>query len=207
MIMPLSMHPVPQGGPMGLNHLNANLRYLEDKTNAIQAPPSVVHSQAEMLALDAIVGNIAIRTDITDASNQFILTALPAGFLDNWMQLPMPVSPVKSVNGKTGNVIIEAADLLGNGWSGVEHDDVYSPGWHVQNGLDKPTRYIPNVPMANLQNVINGLPKYLDRVISIGCLAGTFNGNLAILHFAGSGSLKKLFNIFTNESNSVIIKA
>jgi len=107
-----NLNVLQPGDPQGLNRLNANFQYLQDKTNALQEPPAVVASQAEMLALNAAVGNVAIRTDITDASNQFILTALPASDIDNWMQLPMPVSPVNSVNGQTGNIILDASQIV-----------------------------------------------------------------------------------------------
>ena len=91
--------------------LESKFGYLDDKTSALQAPPSVVGSLEEMLALDAAVGSVALRTDITTESNQFLLMALPASEMGNWMQLPMPVSPVQSVNSQTGNVNLGAADV------------------------------------------------------------------------------------------------
>ena len=106
---------IQPGDPQGLNRLNSNLQYLQDKTNGLQQPPFVVASQSAMLALDAAVGNIAIRTDITGESNQFMLTALPASTIGNWMQLPMAVSPVNSVNGQTGNVVLDASHILDPG--------------------------------------------------------------------------------------------
>ena len=114
--MSIFTNPILPNDPQGLNRLNANFEYLNDKTSALQQPPYVVSSQATMLAIsDAVVGNIAIRTDITGESNQFMLTALPASTLANWMQLPMAVSPVNSVNGQTGNVVLDASDILDSG--------------------------------------------------------------------------------------------
>ena len=114
--MSIFTNPILPHDPQGLNRLNANFQYLNDKTSALQQPPYVVSSQATMLALsDAVIGNISIRTDITGESNQFMLTALPASTLANWMQLPMAVSPVNSVNGQTGNVVLDSGDILDSG--------------------------------------------------------------------------------------------
>lgn len=84
------------------------------KIPSTQLPPIaithtfVVASQAEMLALDAQVGDIAIRTDINET---FILQNLPASTLSNWIEL-LEQSGVVSVNGETGPaVVLDAADV------------------------------------------------------------------------------------------------
>jgi len=110
--MAVFTNPIPAHDPLGLNRVNENFLYLQEKTNALQAPPYVVADEAAMLALEAVIGNIAIRTDITDESNQFMLTALPASALGNWMQLPMAVGAVMSVNGQTGNVNLDASAII-----------------------------------------------------------------------------------------------
>ena len=61
-----------------------------------------------MLALDAQVGDIAVRTDL---QKSFILKAAPASTLLNWQELLNPVSPVQSVNGKTGTVVLSKSDV------------------------------------------------------------------------------------------------
>ncbi len=72
----------------------------------------VVANQAAMLALTAEIGDIAVRTDL---SKCYILKASPASTLVNWQELLTPTSPVQSVAGKTGAVILTAADVgLGN---------------------------------------------------------------------------------------------
>jgi len=70
---------------------------------------NVVSSQAEMLALNTVVvGSIAIRTD---DNNNYVLSALPASTLTNWIQLRTPIS-VTSVNGYSGpNVVLTTNDL------------------------------------------------------------------------------------------------
>jgi hypothetical protein len=65
----------------------------------------VVNSQANMLALTAQVGDVAVRTDV---NKSFILTATPATTLGNWQELLSPTDAVLSVDGSTG-----AIDLSG----------------------------------------------------------------------------------------------
>jgi hypothetical protein len=65
----------------------------------------VVNSQANMLALTAQVGDVAVRTDV---NKSFILTATPASTLGNWQELLTPTDAVLSVDGSTG-----AIDLSG----------------------------------------------------------------------------------------------
>jgi hypothetical protein len=77
----------------------------------------VVASQAAMLALNAQVGDVAIRTD---TSVTYILQATPASTLANWKQILTPAAPVQSVDGLTGNVSLSGNyDALGAA-SGVQ---------------------------------------------------------------------------------------
>lgn len=82
----------------------------------------VVTSEEEMLALNANVGDIAVRTDIHET---FFLQKVPASELSNWIEALAPTDgvtsfngqkgaivytpPVTSVNGKTGDVVIESS--------------------------------------------------------------------------------------------------
>jgi hypothetical protein len=61
----------------------------------------VVNSQANMLALTAQTGDIAVRTDV---NKSFILTATPASTLGNWQELLTPTDAVQSVDGSTGAI-------------------------------------------------------------------------------------------------------
>ena len=61
-----------------------------------------------MLALDAQVGDVAVRTDL---SQSFILAAEPASALANWQELLTPPDAVLSVNGRTGAVTILSTDV------------------------------------------------------------------------------------------------
>jgi hypothetical protein len=84
-----------------------------------QLPPvtlsstNVVGSDAAMTALSsATVGSIAVRTD---ANKNYVLSALPASTLANWVELLTPAAPVQAVNGYTGSVNLTKTDFdLGN---------------------------------------------------------------------------------------------
>jgi len=78
----------------------------------------VVNSQANMLALTAQTGDVAVRTDV---NKSFILTATPASTLGNWQELLTPTDAVLSVDGSTGAVSLSgtylnrtSGQLLGN---------------------------------------------------------------------------------------------
>jgi hypothetical protein len=87
--------------PLGLATLDAS-----GLIPVAQLPPLaltqvyVVNSQAEMLALSASVGDMAVRTDTNET---FILSALPPSTLGNWTQLLFS-APVVSVAGLTGTI-------------------------------------------------------------------------------------------------------
>lgn len=65
----------------------------------------VVANQTEMLALNAQVGDVAVRTDL---KKTFILRVDGATVLANWQELLTPTDAVSSVNGQTGAVTISS---------------------------------------------------------------------------------------------------
>ncbi len=67
-----------------------------------------VANEAEMLALTAQVGDIAVRADV---SKSYILKTAPASTLANWLELKSPDCKVISVNGKTGAVVLSTTDV------------------------------------------------------------------------------------------------
>ena len=83
---------------------------------------SVVANQAAMLALaNQQVGSIAIRTD---NNKNYVLSALPAATIANWVELATP-SSVTSVNGNAGpNVVLTAADIAGVELASNKSNDV-----------------------------------------------------------------------------------
>lgn len=69
---------------------------------------SVVDSEDDMLNLTAEIGDIAIRNDV---EKSFILKGDDPKELSNWQELITPMSPVQSVNGKTGTVMLSKEDV------------------------------------------------------------------------------------------------
>lgn len=68
----------------------------------------VVADEAEMLALIAEKGDVAIRTDL---NRSFILKQAPADNLANWLELKSPECTVFSVNGKQGDIVLSTTDV------------------------------------------------------------------------------------------------
>lgn len=68
----------------------------------------VAANQAAMLALDAQIGDIAIRSDL---SKTFVLQTGLAETLANWIELSTPTDAVTSVNGQTGSVVLGYSDV------------------------------------------------------------------------------------------------
>lgn len=104
----LKINSSEKGAANGVATLDANSKIPVSQIPAIAISDTfVVASQAAMLALDAQVGDVAIRTDI---SKSFIVKAEPASTLANWQELITPTSPVTSVFGRTGAVAAASGD-------------------------------------------------------------------------------------------------
>lgn len=71
-----------------------------------------VNDEAEMLALDAQKGDVAIRAD---EGKSYILKQTPATDRTNWLELKSPDCKVSSVNGKTGSVVLSTDDVSETG--------------------------------------------------------------------------------------------
>lgn len=92
--------------------LDSNGKLVESIIPAVAITETyVVDSETAMLALDAQVGDVAVRTDV---SKSFILQSLPASTAANWVELLTPNSKVISVNGKQGAVVLTGADISTN---------------------------------------------------------------------------------------------
>jgi hypothetical protein len=109
---------------------------------------TVVESAAAMTALSsATVGSIAVRTD---TSKNYVLSALPASNLGNWVELLTPAATVQAVNGYTGTVNLTKADL---GLSNVNNSsDLNKPiSTATQNALDLKANASDVVAALNLK--------------------------------------------------------
>ena len=93
------------GQPSGVAPLDANAKVPVVNLPDISTTRGVfpVASQAAMLSLNAQVGAVAVRSDLNGQS--YILAALPASNLSNWLS-QSPPGTVTSVNGQTGAVTI-----------------------------------------------------------------------------------------------------
>ena len=69
-----------------------------------------VISEAAMLALDAVQGNVCVITE-GDDQGTYILADTDPTILANWVPLTAPTNTVQSVNGQTGIVSLDADDV------------------------------------------------------------------------------------------------
>lgn len=88
-----------------------------------------VASQAAMLALTAQIGDVAIRTDLSN--NRFLLTGT-ASVLADWVSLVAPADAVSSVFGRVGSVAAQTGDYAA---SQVTNDSGVA-GTGVKGALD-----------------------------------------------------------------------
>ena len=72
--------------------------------------PNSVADRAGMLALDAQEGDVAVITAGTDRGTYMLGQGAPTAFA-SWVRLTSPDAPVQSVNGQTGTVNLDAADV------------------------------------------------------------------------------------------------
>lgn len=119
-----ALKPVSSATQMALNNkedkANKNIASgyaglgADGKINASQLPAIaitdsfLVGSATEQTSLQVQIGDVAVRTDL---SKSFILKTEPSSVLANWVELLSPTSPVQSVNGKTGAVVLIKSDV------------------------------------------------------------------------------------------------
>ena len=98
------------GVATGVASLNALGKIPTDQIPAISfSSVKVLSSQADMLALSsAVVGSVVIRTDV---NKNYVLSAIPASTLGNWIELLTPAPPVQTVNGMSGNINLTKASI------------------------------------------------------------------------------------------------
>jgi hypothetical protein len=112
----------------GIATLNASGKIPTSQIPAISFSSGyVVGSQSAMLSLsDAVVGSIAIRTDI---SKNYVLSASDPAILNNWLELLMPAA-VSSVNGyTTGSIVLTSSDIY-------EGSNLYYTNARVRTAVD-----------------------------------------------------------------------
>lgn len=102
-------------GAIALSEIGVSIAQLVNGViPAAQLPPVaitdvfVVNTEAAMLALTAQPGDVAVRTDVLKT---FILKGVNSSVLSSWQELPTPIDTILSINGKTGVVVLSAADV------------------------------------------------------------------------------------------------
>lgn len=115
----------------------------------------VVSNQIEMLALNADVGDIAVRTDLKET---FILQKDPASTLENWVKLLTPTDSVLSVNGQTGIVNLVGKDISLSGYTKAASYSSIVPIDNVSLALGKLEKNFDNYATL-LSPVLTGNPK------------------------------------------------
>lgn len=152
----------------------------------------VVNSQSGMLALNATVGDVAVRSD---SSKSYILRTLPANDFSNWVLLLFP-NNVPSVFGRSGPVVAEAGDYDITQISGV-------PAWltkiHAGYGMKNvndsslmaDTALIAstlNVKNAkdSLGNILDGTLYYINQLTDNSFSITKRNGDSTVIEFSGT---------------------
>jgi hypothetical protein len=151
----------------------------------------VVSSQSEMLALTAQVGDVAVRTDV---SQSFILQGSDPAILSNWVLLQSPGDSVQSVFGRIGTVIPQSNDYT---FSQIGSTPTTLSGYGITDAALDST-----VVHKSGNETINGL-KTFSSVIS-----GSINGNSSTVTTipALSGEVSNTGNAVTLNNSAVISK-
>ena len=149
---------------------------------------NVVTTQAEMLAISgAQIGSTVINTS---ESKSFVLAALPASTLNNWKEILTPGAGVQSVNTKTGNVTLTAADL---GLSNVNNtSDANKPVSIATQALLDDKELLANKSLSITTDALSdqkypsvkAVKAYVDASTSAGAPDATLSGK-GIVQLAG----------------------
>lgn len=89
-----------------------------------------VNSEAEMVSLSAQKGDLAVRADI---EKTFVLQGDDPTILSSWQEILSPTAPVRSVNNKTGSVVLTPQDV---GASPASHTHVSSDISELAEAID-----------------------------------------------------------------------
>ena len=94
--------------------------------------PNSVADRAGMLALEAQEGDVAVITAGADKGTYMLGPGSPTAFA-SWVKLVSPDAPVQSVNGQTGTVNLDAANV---GAAAVSHTHTVAQVSGLQSALD-----------------------------------------------------------------------
>jgi hypothetical protein len=168
------------GQPNGVPSLNSQGQIPTAEIPAISVNNVFpVTSQAQMLALNAVIGDMAINTA---TGYTYVLATLPASTLTDWIAMAAPGSGVASVNGYTGVVNLSFSNIAGDvlptqlpapttsSLGGVYATNAL-PGYWV-NSIS--STGVPSLSEINFANVIGNLgcgqlPALTGGVTNYGC--------------------------------------
>lgn len=119
-------------------------------------------SEAQMLTLRGQTGDFTIRTDV---STQYIIVSGDGSLIGNWLAMPQAASPVLSVNGQTGVIVLGRADM------GINSSDDIPEGvsnlyWNAQRTRDATlTGFSPtNSAIISTDNVVQAFGKAQGQI-------------------------------------------
>jgi hypothetical protein len=124
-----------------------------------------VASESAMLALTGQQGDWCIRTD---SGTTWVITGSTPSQLSSWTQLAYPAAPVTSVNGETGVVVIDKADIgLGNVANAAQVTSVAGTAPIVSSGGTT-----PSISINNATTSASGAMSAADKLKLDGIAAG-----------------------------------
>lgn len=166
----------------------------------------VVNTQAAMLALTAQSGDVAVRTD---ALKTFILKSAPPSILANWQELPTPLDTILSINGKTGVVVLNPADVgaialsekgANNGVATLVNGTV--PYNQLPAVAPLTSVMIERVPQGSLANI----GQWVNQPAALTELYGNAN-NRALVDLQGFSFARLIVNVLAAGAGSSFLKA
>ncbi len=119
-------------------------------------------SEAQMLTLRGQTGDFTIRTDV---STQYIIVSGDGSLIGNWLATPQAASPVLSVNGQTGVVVLSRANI------GINSSDDIPEGvsnlyWNAQRTRDTTITGFSatNSAITSTDNIVQALGKAQGQI-------------------------------------------
>jgi len=154
----------------------------------------VVASQAEMLALTAETGDVAVRTD---ENKTYILQGTDPSILANWVWMKTPTDLVLSVNGQTGAVSLTTTDI-------AEGTNLYFTTGRAQSAMSG-LYEVPLTISTGLTRATNTITNNLSTGVSGGqtVIGGTASGNSLTLS-STSHATKGSIILGTSSYNEVV---
>lgn len=157
------------GAANGVAQLGADGKLITSQVPAVAITNTyVVGTEAEMLALTANQGDIAVRTDLSET---FILAHGDPTVLADWQWLEAPTGGVVSVNGQQGVVNLGAADV-----GAVAVGAVGTANGVAALGSDGlvPTAQLPPYPTVPVQSVNGHTGVVALTAADVGALPDTY---------------------------------